>query len=74
METQRCQKPTYAVAVLVESQGAVPHIQMYSDDRALTEPRREFHFVPFVLEQTFKTHKNRLLARPDYYKRVKKNI
>lgn len=53
MGTQRCHKPTYAVAVLVEGQGAVPRVQMHADDRALTEPRGELHFVPFVLEQTF---------------------
>lgn len=47
-------KHTYAVPILVESQGAVPRVQVHSYDWALTEPRRELHFVSFVLEQTFK--------------------
>lgn len=63
METRRCQKHTYAVPILVESQGAVPRVQVHSYDRALTEPRRELHFVSFVLEQTFKQTKTAYLLQ-----------
>jgi len=47
-------KHTYAVAILVEGQGAMPCVQVHSYDRALAKARGELHFVPFVLEQTFK--------------------
>ena len=40
--------------ILVEGQGAVPGVQVHSNDGALAEPRGELHFVPFVLEVTFK--------------------
>lgn len=42
------------MAILVEGQGAVPGVQVHSNDGALAEPRGELHFVPFVLEVTFK--------------------
>lgn len=45
---------TYAVPVLVEGEGTMPRIEVHANDRALTKPRREFQFVPFVLQQTFK--------------------
>lgn len=43
---------TYTVAILVEGQGAVPGVQMYSNNGALTKLGGEPHFVTFVLQIT----------------------
>lgn len=43
---------TYTVAILVEGQGPVPGVQMYSYNRALAKLRGELHFVTFVLQKT----------------------
>lgn len=45
---------TYTISVLVKSEGAMPGVQVNSYDGALTKASGELHFIPFVLEVTFK--------------------
>lgn len=44
---------TYAVPILVKGQGAMPGVEVHSNDGALSKTRGELHFVPLVLEETF---------------------
>lgn len=44
---------TYTFTILKESERSVPRVQMDSNDGSLSKPRREAHFVPFMMQQAW---------------------
>ena len=49
---------TYTLAILEESECAVPRVQMDSNDGSLSKPGREVHLVSFMMQQAWEKKSN----------------